>query len=62
MGKEIFKEIIFMLQDRKIVIDDDLICAEEIDIVNQKEYEEVSFEFLLIFLVFVFESLKLTYN
>lgn len=54
MGEEIFNEIIFMLQDRRIIIDDDLIFAEEIDIVNEEEYEEVSFEFLLIFqLVFL---------
>lgn len=54
MGEEIFKEIIFMLQERKIIIDDDLICAEEIDVVNQEEYKEVSLESFLNHFIFFF--------
>lgn len=51
MGEEIFKEIMFMLEDRKIITDEDLICAKDIDIVNAEEFEEVRFEFLLMFFV-----------
>ncbi|XP_071573952.1 uncharacterized protein [Temnothorax nylanderi] len=40
MGEAIFNEIMFMLDDRKIIIDEDLIGAEDIDIDNAEEYEE----------------------
>lgn len=51
MGKEIFKRIMLMLEDHKIIIDEDLIHAEEIDIVANSEYEEVCLELLLIFFI-----------
>lgn len=55
MGEEIFKKIMFMLDDRKIIIDEDLIHIEDIDIANAEEYEEIHLEFLLIFLyLFIF--------
>jgi len=41
MGEEIFNEIMFMLQDRKIITDEDLILPEETDVLNKEEYTEV---------------------
>lgn len=45
MGEEIFKEIIFMLEDRQIVTDECLISAEEFNIDNEEKFEEVCFNF-----------------
>lgn len=44
MGEEIFKEIIFMLEDRQIIIDENLITADEIITDNDEEYEKVRSE------------------
>lgn len=46
MGEEIFKEIIFMLEDRKIVTDEVLICAEDADTDNEYEFVDVCLEFV----------------
>jgi len=71
MGEEIFKEIIFMLQDRKIIADEDLILSEETDVLNKKEYiqkyvEFLLFQFVLLLNLFIFqisEVIKITtYN
>lgn len=39
MGDEIFKEIVCMLEERKLITDEDLITFEETD--SEGEYEEV---------------------
>lgn len=45
MGDEIFKEIVCMLGERKLITDEDLITFEETD--SEGEYEEVYFEFFV---------------
>lgn len=55
MDEEIFKDVILMLRERKIVTDEDLICTEDVDINNEDEYEEIHFEFVAnIFCVVLF--------
>lgn len=42
IGEEIYKEILYMLADRKIIIDQELIASNEIN--EDKGYKEVCFE------------------
>lgn len=52
MGDEIFKEIVCMLGERKLINDEDLIIFEKID--SEREYEEVCFEFFVdIFIIVI---------
>lgn len=52
IGNEIFKEIVCMLGERKIINDEQLITFEETD--SEKEYKEVCFEFFVdIFVIFI---------
>jgi len=40
-GQRNFNDIMFMLQDCKIIADEDLILPEETNVLNKKEYTEV---------------------
>lgn len=56
MGKEIFEEIIFMLEDRQITTDENPITAKEFGVAYEEEYEEVHFEFFVYFWCLYFLS------